>query len=359
MDKLDDLKKNLEIPEVVQMKADEALEQIKARSAHGRKRAPLKKKRMVFIAAAAAAVLSVSVAAAYMNWSKGMDGMINAGDSQKNTAVQTGLADFPEVYAEDGGVRITAEQSIVDNNYALISLRIDGVDIEKGEEPNFENVKLTVDGETVAYEAGFIGEFTGAAATEGFAEEDGSLEYMLLISADYEGQLIDKDIHIELDGFGLYKEKTTLISSIEGKWELDWTLRGSDIIYKAEINKAVGNSGLTLKSVEISPISIKAVFDYPKQTTYETVIDTETGEEITTEEYVQPAVFVGLGLKDGTIMTDILQGMGEEGYINDSEFVQKSAINTILDVDKIEKLLVWDLTGADKDAEEVFYINIR
>lgn len=361
MDRLDVLKKDVVIPEIVRIKADEAFDKIKAETAENKRKSLRKRKRTVFIAVAAAAVLSVSAAAAYMNWSRGIDGMLNTDETQKGTAVQTGLADFPGVSAENGGVKITTQQSIVDNNYALISLKVDGVRIERGEEPRFENITLTVGGETVGYESGFGGSFTGGGDSDSAVGEDGSMEYMIMISANYEGQLVDKNAHIELENFGIYKDKTTLLKSVEGKWEMDWTLKGNESIYKAEIDKPVGNSGLTVKSVEISPISIKAVYDCPKQITYETVVDGATGEEETVESYLHPAELVGVGLKDGTLLTDITQGMGEAGYINDNEFAEKFAVNTILDADKIETVLIADLTGVTDvlTAEDVYYINIR
>ncbi|MCD8036715.1 MAG: DUF4179 domain-containing protein [Clostridiales bacterium] len=355
MNKENILKENIEIPEIVNAKAEEALDKIKS-EAYTKK--PKRRKKVIFIAAAAA-VISVSAAAATMHWSTGINGMLSTSDTEKGQAVQTGLADFPEAVAEANGIKITAEQSITDNNYTLISLKIEGASIESDEEPIFENIDVTLDGEKVDYEAGFAKEFYGYDETLGFAEDDGSLEYIVLLTAADEGQLLDKDIHIELENFSIYKDKTALIDSTEGKWELDWTLKGYDSIYSADINIPVGDSGLTVKSVEISPISVKVVYNYPKEKEYETVIDAATGDEGIVMTYVKPAGFAGIVLKDGTEITGIA-GSGEAGYTSDNEFFEKYTVNRILDADEIEAIIVADLTDTeDWDEADTYYVNIR
>jgi hypothetical protein len=73
---------------------------------------------------------------------------------------------------------------------------------------------------------------------------------------------------------------------------------------------------------EISPISFRITYDFPKQ------------------EEAEPPYFTGVQLKDGTIYTGI-NGAGYERYSNENPNVYEStgAFTRIIDVDQIENLL--------------------
>lgn len=48
-----------------------------------------------------------------------------------------------------------------------------------------------------------------------------------------------------------------------GEWNLSWTLQGSSEIRKVELDEKIGNTGATIKSAEISPISARITMDWP------------------------------------------------------------------------------------------------
>lgn len=375
----DILKEKVEIPDIVQQRADEAFDEIRSKAA----KKHVHRKRLVFIAVAAAAVVSVSAAAAYINWSRGFDGELRISDNEKGKAVQTGLTDFPEAVAENNGVKITAQQSIVDNNFAYISLRVEGFGIEQGEEPGFDGVCVKIDGNDVDYCASFYDGLTsvenGRAVMEDgspipqdadgreilkYAHDDGSLEYIINAADFYDEGLIGRDIHIELENLGVYKQKAMPPEiRVSGKWVLDWTLKGSDSIFKTDVNKPIGNTSASVKSVEISPISLKVTYGYPKKAIPLEAVDGETGERITANGFEEPPYIVGVRLKDGTILTDLYNGPGTGGYLeNDDEYVEMFAVNRILDADEIDGILFVNNNienGSEPTEDDLYVVDIR
>ena len=87
------------------------------------------------------------------------------------------------------------------------------------------------------------------------------MEYhMVLAKGDEKGYFIGKKLHVEFENLGTVA-KAEYFSDITGKWELDMTLGGADTSTIIQTGEQLGDTGLTLTSVELSPISIRAVKD--------------------------------------------------------------------------------------------------
>lgn len=402
----DVLAAELVIPEVVNQKAYDAYDQIKRESKAYQnmekegiktvKTNTYKKKMTTILLAAALAVGTVTAGAAvYMKWSSGLEKGLRVTAEQKEMAENTGLADFPEISMTQNGVTVTAQQSIVDDYYAYLSFKVEGYDCPEGEQPMFSETDITVDGQDVNWCASFydgiIADENGKAVlADGspipldengaflidYTMEDGSLEYRVNLSGDGEkGYFLDKPIHVELKNLGYYAGKAEEGPiDVEGSWIFDWTLTGDESIYVAECHEKLGDTGATVIKAEISPISVKAVYEMPRQEIKETGYH-EWEEEIDGEmvqksepfeftSYKEPPYLAGVKLTDGAMLTNIYMGPGRMGYVDEVSDTYETgyAIDRILDVDQVESLLFVKSypEGEEGYTEDNFYVvNIR
>lgn len=385
-DMLNILQEEIVIPDIVQAKANAAFEVIQREAKLYQREENMEKKTekitafkmnrkkwSAAILAAALAVGTVTVgAAAYMKWSGGMEKELRVTEEQKEMAESTGLADFPEISVTENGVTVTAQQSIVDNYYAYLSFKVEGYDAPEGEQPMFSDTVVTVDGETLTWGAGFYdglitGEDGKAVLADGspipedengnllidYTMDDGSLEYRINLSGGGEkGFFIGKPIHVELKDLGIYTDKGGDGQiDVEGTWSFDWTLQGDDSVYIAECNEVLGETGATVIGAEISPISIKAVLEMPRQEIKEigyqesqVEVDGElqqVSEPFEYTSYVEPPMLKGVKLKDGTLLSNLYMGPGYMGYIDEEsdQYEVRFAIDRILDVDQVQSLL--------------------
>lgn len=421
------LNENIEIPDIVQEKADEAfaLIQKEAReSESGNKEWETKKvqdkksiiaerdsmntrkttyggkkRKWKFAAvgmAAAVAVGSLSVgAAAYLKWSKGMEDSLQVTEEQKEKAESSGLAAFPDMSVTDAGVTVTAQQSIIDNYYAYLSFKVEGYGVQPGQQPAFDYVEILVDGEELTSGHSFYnGLITGADGRAVMADgseipvdedgsylldytmEDGSLEYHINLASQQEAGWFDgKDIHVEFADLGVYANKYgDVAESIKGSWAFDWTLTSDDSSYEAELDAPLGDTGAVVKSVELSPISLNAVLEWPREEIteigYHESQEEVDGEMVQKSEpfeytyYQEPPRLTGVKLKDGTLLPYLYEGPGAEGYLSeDSELYSiRFAIDRILDLDEVQSLLFIKEYPEDEGAlkeENLYVVDIR
>lgn len=390
---LDILQEEVVIPEIVQEKANTAFDAI-CREVSGKhedlgnkdgkkdpERKPVsagagrkhRRKILATVFAAALAVCTVTAGAAvYMNWSRGMEEELRVTKEQKQTAEESGLAAFPKQSVTNNGVTVTAQQSIVDNYYGYLSFKVEGYTLEQGEEPGFVGIGVLVDGEAVTWSGSFYdglisGDDGKAVLADGspvplaedgsflisYVQEDGSLEYRINMSANGEkGGFFHKPIHVEFRDLGTYKGKAEDIQTeVEGTWAFDWVLEGDDSVYSTECSAPLGDTGAVVTGAEISPISIKAIYDFPRETVTEIGYH-ESQEEVDGEmrqisepfeytHYTEPPVLAGVKLKDGTLLPYLYMGPGQEGYTDEKtdQYVSMFAVDRILDVEEVQSLL--------------------
>lgn len=366
---LDILKEDIVIPGNVQGKADAAFAKIREEAGTGKlshmetERGRIirlnRKRGRRFAAAVAVAVLALSVVtagAAYLKWSEGLEKNLAVTEKQKEEAESTGLAGFPNLSAEDKGITITAQQSIIDNYYGYLAFKVEGYQAGKGEEPGFDGLSIKVDGKDISYTHGVEG--------EAVVGQDGSFEYQVELYADGgKGSMIDKEIKVEFSDLGVIRKKAGMAEDVvKGKWVFQWKLNGSDEIYTAKVNEKLGDSGATVTGAEVSPISIKAVYDFPARTVKEKAVDGDTGAEYETELLAEPPLLVGVKLKDGTLIMGT-QG-GVLGYTDGGKrnYEERFGMGRILDVDKVESLLFVKKTLEEEremTEDDLYVVDIR
>lgn len=397
-DKFEKLREEVVIPDIVVTKANAAFDMIrqeekmnsKKTKVYGSKRTGSAKtniriRRIIILAAVLTLALGTVGFAYYIKWSRGLENSLHTTEEVKTKAIETRLADFPEQSVTVNGVTVTAKQSIVDSYYAYLAFEVKGYDLPKGGEPGFDGVDVTVDGQDVnmsaSFYAGIVSGDDGRPVYEDgtpiqsdengntitkYVADDGTMEYQISLAlVDGNDTFINKPVHVVLKDLGTYTGKAMPVATdVEGEWTFDWTLQGSDQIYKTELNEALEGTDVTVIGAEVSPISIKAVYNVPRVSVTEQGVN-ENGESFDYETYVEPPALAGVKMKDGKIYPYLCMGPGSLGYENENSdtYVETFAIDRILDVGQVEALLFYkDSTGNEegtKTEDKYYIVNIR
>ena len=301
-----------------------------------------------------------------------------ATETQQKQLEDNGMAAFTSQSCTDAGVTVTAEQSITDNYNSHISFKVEGFQVEDGQQPDFGSISVLVDGkEDLNLDAGFYdGIIAGddgmpVRASDGssaldengdmmyyYVQEDGSMEFDINMNNYSEkGFFIGKDIQVELKDLGTV-DKAEFTKTLEGTWSFEWTLGGADTAKTYTLNQPLGDSGATIQTVEISPISVYAEYNFPLQ---KETITTENEDGTTSESttFKEAPALMGIKLKDGTVIKNMYMGGGVIGYQNNSsdDYVYAYATDRIIDPDQIAYFLFLNDTpvGDQGLTEDNFY----
>ena len=360
------LQQDVKIPDIVETKASQTFARIQREARTGNEkiivydkkiRSP-KKKYAVLAMTAVLAVGTVSVYAAYINWSQGLKEELQITQEQQESLQENGMAAFADASVTDAGITVSALQSITDNYYTYLSFKVEGYHLEDGKQPDFENVSVTVDGKQdfssgSSFYSGIVSDNDGMAVyadgsalettedgkiIEHYVMDDGSMEYhMVLAKGDEKGYFIGKKLHVEFENLGTVA-KAEYFSDITGKWELDMTLGGADTSTIIQTGEQLGDTGLTLTSVELSPISIRAAYDG-------TAVDQEA----------EIPMITGLVFKDGTRIEGIYGGPGSSG-MDGSKYICTYAFERVIDPDQVAAVLIpKNLEGSAEGQDTDYY----
>ena len=361
------LQQNIEIPDIVTEKANMAFEQIRKDAGSSSDKIvtyqkSVKKSRKKYVVAALIATMTVgavSAYAAYTNWSHGMKEELHISEEQQKNLEANGMAAFSDASVTDAGVTVTAQQSITDNYYAYLSFKVEGYSVEKGVQPDFETISVTADGQDVSWGGRFYdGMISGddgmvvnadgsepeteadGSMIENYVMDDGSLEYHMILKSHEKGFFTGKQLHVELENLGTVA-KAQYFPDIEGNWILDMSLGGADTAKYIETNEKLGDTETIVTGVELSPVSMRVTYDFPKTEPRMEEFEDENGEIQTIAWPAQPPFAFGIRLKDGTVMKYISAGSESTGYTSEEgqEYVVSFPLDRVIDPDQVEAVL--------------------
>ena len=361
------LQQNIEIPDIVTEKANMAFEQIRKDAGSSSDKIvtyqkPVKKSRKKYVDAALIATMTVgavSAYATYTNWSHGMKEELRISEEQQKNLEANGMAAFSDASVTDAGVTVTAQQSITDNYYTYLSFKVEGYSVEKGVQPDFETISVTADGQDVSWSGrfydGMISSDDGMVVNadgsepeteadgsmiENYVMDDGSLEYHMILKSHEKGFFTGKQLHVELENLGTVA-KAQYFPDIEGSWILDMSLGGADTAKYIETNEKLGDTETIVTGVELSPVSMRVTYDFPKTEPRMEEFEDENGEIQTVAWPAQPPFAFGIRLKDGTVMKYISAGSESTGYTSEEgqEYVVSFPLDRVIDPDQVEAVL--------------------
>lgn len=343
---IDQLRRDIDIPDIVWERANLAFQQIQAEGAQMTRKEERKQNRSVkyererrgngrwkaaWIPVAAVLVLGSSVcAAAYMQWSRGLEKELQATEQQKQMLEEQQITTPLHDSVTEKGITVTALQTIVDSRFAYLAFRVEGYDVEEGMEPDFEYRNIEVGGNRDCDL--LMGHF--------FDDGNGNMEYtMLLANCDEPGYFVGKPIHLELCNLGTV-HKAAFTPDIDATWTFDFILQGSDKVRECRLSEMLGDSGATVVEAQISPISLYVAYDMPLQMQAIDGVD-ENGQPIQSTTFVEAPHLTGVRLKDGTLLDGITTGGGSEGYMSDDTNLYEAvfATGSIIDPEQVDALL--------------------
>ena len=308
---------------------------------------------IVIVCVISLSTIGVGASAIYHKWSDGTRDKFQVSNEDAEKYEQSGLAQFPGEESgvkevTQNGVTISVAQTIIDNYYAYVSFRIEGFDIKAGETPGFETHHCTLDGKEVSNLSGFYARnvldengqlvFRDDELVQNYVLEDGSMEYHILLdSKGKKGFLQGKKLAVELGNLRVYDDYLDMKVDNDGTWRFEWEIGGDSTSMTKETHTVLEDTGAVVTECEVSPISIRAV------------LDIDGAKNMTPDE--KYAVLSGVKLKDGTMLTDIVDA-GNENVNAAGEYELLFTTDRILDVSQVESLLFWKNADETEDGEE-------
>ncbi len=394
-DTLSVLQSDIVIPEIVQEKANMAFQEIHEMNAIDRReqknnqmqrRKPHMRKRgvILFVAAAVLALGSITVLAAYQNWSKSLSEELRITEKQKTELQEEGAVAFAMQSQTQNGVTVTAQQSITDNYFAHLSFRVEGYDLPKDAqgnyaEPCFENINIMVDKGTdynmlgsfydglvtgpegrAVYADGSPIDYDAPGSLARFVRDDGSMEYLITLYNGEKGYFLNKEVSVEFENLGTVSEAEYLKEhEVTGKWSFQWNLQGTDSRKEYTLNEPLGDTGATVIKAEVSPISLHVEYNFPYQTYMETGFD-QDGNPIESEQVVEAPPLAGVKLKDGTLY-QYLCGSGSEGYYPDDKniYIATFANDRIIDTNEVAYLVFRKKTDGLYSESDFYFVPVN
>lgn len=372
----------VEIPEVVMRKAEDAFagirEEGKDMMTKNLKKTDTKKRnkggkafKNHMAAAACIGVLALSsltvAAAAYHLWGRGMQGNLQATEQQQLELIEQGYAtvmeaeeNYEDLAVTVGNVTVKPVAVITDGRFAYLSFAVDGYTIGENVEPFFEFINAYSGDDPDASEgwlnmnssfySGIVSDENGTPVYDDgtplaydengnmithYADENGTLEYVATISCpDPNASLLGKTIHVDFKNLGnVYKAE--FIGDLEGEWNFEITLPGESAAQEMPVGKAVEGTAFTVDSVEISPVSIKINYSVNGKVT---IYEDENGVPN----------FRGVVLEDGTRLSFLGNG-GRSGYTDESmtEAYVMSAFDRVIEPGQVKAVLLQLEPGTD------------
>lgn len=358
---------DIKVPEIVLQKADEAFAgiQTEGRSTMKKNNQTENRKHTFWrnpaaVAACTCIIVAGSVtagAAVHHVWSRGMQGAVQATDTQQKELTDKGAAvvlkeqkDYSKLAVTDNGITITPETVIVDDYFAHVAFSVKGYDLAEGDEPGFDDWNIGVkDGKEGSSVQAYGGFYDGIVSDENgnpvyedgsslkedeqgqiishYVDEDGNLEYVASIGvADWKDSLLGKTIVCKLKDLGtLYKTRFTLAK--EGNWDFEIKLPDVSTASNIKVAKGIENTPFTVDDVELSPISIKINYSVNGEVTFK-------------EDTNQVPQFLGVILKDGKKIS-FLGDAGGTGY-NEAmtEAYTLSSFVQVIEPDQVQAIIL-------------------
>lgn len=358
---------DIKVPEIVLQKADEAFAgiQTEGRSTMKKNNQTENRKHTFWrnpaaVAACTCIIVAGSVtagAAVHHVWSRGLQGAVQATDTQQKELTDKGAAvvlkeqkDYSKLAVTDNGITITPETIIVDENFAHIAFSVKGYDLAEGDEPGFDDwdigVKDGKEGSSVQVYGGFydgiVSDENGNPVYEDgsslkedeqgqiishYVDEDGNLEYVASIGvADWKDSLLGKTIVCKLKDLGiLYKTRFTLAK--EGNWDFEIKLPDVSTASNIKVAKGIENTPFTVDDVELSPISIKINYSVNGEVTFK-------------EDTNQVPQFFGVILKDGKKISFLGDAGGTEYNEAMTEAYTLSSFVQVIEPDQVQAIIL-------------------
>lgn len=235
----------------------------------------------------------------------------------------------------DNGVTIRAVQTIQDSRcfYALFEVIVEDGNILLNEENNME-FSMNFKGKENPF--GYFGSGFVADAEQ----EVTSRRYYELFGNRTEESGEELDMEIHFTGIQGTAEKGMAGPGIlSGKWDFSLSLHPADtVVYEPDREYRIGGCPVTVRRVELSPLSVKMVFDGAGVR----ALEEKEGISLDGLDTLSSLYINAVRYQDGALVEeDGWNGM-EEGFDGEGNYVRSARFSAVIDPDQAAALLLGD-----------------
>lgn len=370
---------DVEVPEIVQAKADAALDMIRKESGETMKntnttnkhgnyydKKKVERRYLHFFKSQTAAAACVIVlagagitaaAAGFHLWSRGMQGTIQATPEEQQKLIDQGVAvaddgsssdktdsSLSRLAVTDAGITVVPNTVIVDDRNAYVAFSVKGYDLLNNAAPYFNSTNYYLESEIGHVDMSDTGEPESHLSWDAsFTGDKNNLEYIVLASAPEGTNMLGQTLHIDLGSLGTTENDNGFVEDVNGNWDFSIPLPDVSSGKTIEVGKQIEGSDFAIKDINISPISIRLNY-------------TSTEKHEVKEDDVDLGMpeFTGVVLKDGTQYTAITNG-GSEGYTDESftDGYEEMRFTRVIDPNEVAALLFYPTDGGGEDIVKV------
>lgn len=245
------------------------------------------------------------------------------------------------------GVTVTLTQAIVDQHFAAFSLRVEGLPEAECEDITFNRTKFYINDE-------FAGSVGGGVKHAENGIQELAFSVRVTRGETDPGWFIGEELKIVFTDLALWDENWNREVIMEDVWELTWTIQGTEDLVVLEMWTELGDTGATVTSVRLSPISAVVKYDFARKTQQE--------EDINGDAFIvvaEPPHLKGVILKDGTVYENVTS-QTNQNYLEGStqEYITAQRFEYIFEPDEIASLLFRKADAPDQSEvlEDKYYI---
>lgn len=297
----------------------------------------LKKSRIAILIAAAIAVFGTTVCAAEIfKWNNRAAEVFVADEEQQKKLVTEQIAAEEYQTVSDAGLTIQAIQTIQDNNcfYALFEITAEDKSLEITPDHGME---LQIDYQGDENPFGYVG--------YGFVDEReqsvSNSRYFEIYGTKGESGTEEKDLNMKIQFTSLTAPGEKAMAGenvLEGNWEFILNLHATKpVCYELNREYQIAGCSVMVKSVELTPISVKVTCDEAGAKQLEKM----EGVNIDQTDSLRSLFINGVKYHDGTVVA-------EEGYqelwvsCGNGDYTKIARLTNVIDTDKVSALLVGD-----------------
>ena len=326
------------------------------------------KKAVYIILAAVLLTATLTGAAVYTRWAASLPQTKNTTQQQREQAEKTDLVSHPQQKPQNGdvtsvtknGVAVSVRQTLADRTSARLVLTVSGWKAPEGKQP-FMMPEFRFEGDPGSYGIGgevyhkpFTWENHVAIYPDGtpvpldpdgdpvciYETDTGDIEFLYTINAEDLKDCFGKKFYMDIGSLGI-SERAEYTPLLEGPWNLSWTLTGSESAQALPVNLPIGDTGIRLKEVTVSPLALEVLLALQEEF---------TGFDTLEPFQPEPA---GYRTKDGTRHME-LNGGGSDLYEDRAKglYRMRRSSDSILDPENIDAIL---FQGWDEQGKEILY----
>lgn len=330
-----------DVPETFHNSMEDALSQImEEKPVHRFKKKT--KRLLVLVAVMLFGTLTVA-AAELFSWHPKIAEKFEAPQELQDVLVVEGVASDAQATCTENGVTVNALQTLQDDQYLYVALEVTIPENMILDENNiFEFAELKIEGIE-------FGQNGNASMSSGFMDKFESPEknnsriyefyYYESDGFDLDGKTITVTLKNLMGETGKLEFKTI----IEGEWQLSWVNQSQNATKHFDVERSYTFSGydIKIKTVDISPLSIRIVYDGEDIRALEQL----EGVNLDQLDSLKTIRFAGVRLKDGSII-DNINSIGSEGYSGDAKAYSSGGMFGIaIDLEQVECLFFGPYDG--------------